>query len=144
MWWFFFTPSGKIARRRHARAKDLPQPLDAAFKGGYDWLTNVFRDTSDELWFAAFLFVVLLSLGLSQGDRSRARWQARGARRPAARLLHPLLHDGPVRRGSVWLVSQRFPVLFLLTLVPILRFPARVRGAFITVAAAALVAVGST
>ena len=43
----------------------------------------------------------------------------------------------------MWLFSQRFPVLFFLTLVPILRFPTGARGALVTVAALA-VAVGST
>jgi hypothetical protein len=140
-WWFLFTPSGKIAQGALG-SKDAVQPLDQAFKGGYDWLANVFRDTSDELWFAAFLFVVVLALGLSQGDRSRARWEARAlVVLPLACFL--LYFTTGESRGPVWLFSQRFPVLFFLTLVPVLRFPTGVRGVLVA-AAALFVAVGST
>ena len=141
VWWFFFTSSGKIAQGA-VNSKDAVAPLDKAFKGGYDWVTNVFRDTTDEAWFAGFLFVALLALGLSQGDKSTTRWEAR------ALIVLPLAcfvlyFTTGESRGPVWLFSQRFPVLFLLTLVPLLPYPRGFRGALVT-AAALVVAVGST
>ena len=49
----------------------------------------------------------------------------------------------PKGRGSVWLVSQRFPSLFLLTLVPMLRLPRVGMRAWIVTAAALAVGLGS-
>jgi hypothetical protein len=46
-------------------------------------------------------------------------------------------------RGPVWLFCQRFPILAMMTLVPLLRFPRGMRGVLAT-AAALFVAVGST
>jgi hypothetical protein len=140
-WWFFFTASGKIAQGA-VNSKDAVQPLDKAWSGVFDWVTNIFRDTTDEAWFCAFVFVALLSLGLSQGDRSTARREAR------LLIVVPLTcfilyFTTGESRGPVWLFSQRFPTLFLLTMVPMLRFPRGMRGWLVT-AAALFVAVGST
>ena len=147
-WWYFFTQSGKIAQGA-VNAKDALNaadnsvaPLDQAFTSIFEWSTNVFRDTSDEAWFAAFVFVVLLSLGLAQGDRSGARREARLLIvLPLACMIAYLVL--PKGRGSVWLVSQRFPSLFLLTLVPMLRLPRVGMRAWIVTAAALAVGLGS-
>jgi hypothetical protein len=139
-WWFFFTESGKIAQGA-VGSKDAVAPLDRAFTDVFQWSTNVFKDTSDELWFVAFVFVVLLALGLSQGDKSGARREARLLIVvPLACFLLYFTTGG--RRGPVWLFSQRFPSLFLFTLVPMLRFPRGMRGWLVT-AAALFVGVGS-
>jgi hypothetical protein len=143
VWWFLFTEAGRIARGAvNGESKDLVQPLDQALSGAYGWVTNVFRDTTDELWFVATIGVALLAVGLAQGDRERAR--------PEARLLtllpiccFVLYFTTGESRGPVWLFSQRFPILFLMTLIPMLRFPTGRRGWAMTALASA-VAVGST
>ncbi len=142
-WWFGFTEAGRIARGAvNGESKDAVQPLDQALGNAYGWVTNVFRDTSDEAWFIATIAVAFLAFGLAQGDRERAR--------PEARLLvvlpiacFVLYFTTGESRGPVWLFSQRFPILFLMTMIPMLRFPAGARG-FALTAAAVAVAVGST
>ena len=66
-WWYFFTPVGEDRAgggEREGRAQHGRQFRRAARPGLHqhlEWSTNIFRDTSDEAWFAAFVFVVLLS-----------------------------------------------------------------------------------
>jgi hypothetical protein len=142
-YWFAFTAAGKVARGAvNGDSKDFVQPLDQALGGAYGWITNVFKDTTDELWFIAFALVALIAVGLAQADKERARPEAR------ALVLLPiacfvLYFTTGESRGPVWLFSQRFPILFLITLVPLLRFPRGWRGA-VTTALAVFVAVGST
>jgi hypothetical protein len=147
-WWYFFTQSGKIAQGQVAprdmlQGPDLvPLPIDQKLHEVFQWSVDVFRDATDERWFAAFAFVAILALGLSQGDRSSARREARllVALPLACVCGYLFLARG---RGSVWLVAERFPVLFLFTLVPMLRFPRQGIRAWLTTAAAVAVGIGS-
>jgi hypothetical protein len=143
-WWYFFTASGKIAQGQVA-ARDMLQPqdlvavpVDQALRDVFEWSTNIFRDASDEVWFSAFVVVVILAFGLAQGDRSNARREARLLIFvPLACIVAYFML--PKGRGSVWLVAQRFPVLFLFTIIPMLRFPrAGARAWLVTVAALAV------
>ena len=142
-YWFFLTPAGKVAREAvNGESKDFVQPLDQALGTAYGWITNVFKDTTDELWFIAFAGVALLAVGLAQADKERAKPEAR------VLVLLPLTcfvlyFTTGASRGPVWLFSQRFPILFLMTLIPLLRFPRGMRGVFVS-ALATIVAVGST
>jgi hypothetical protein len=147
-WWYFFTQSGKIAQgevapRDMLQPQDLVhKPFDQALNGISEWATNIFRDASDETWFAAYIFVAVLAFGLAQGDRSSAGRQARLLIVvPLACFVAYFLL--PVGRGSVWLVAQRFPVLFLITIIPMLRFPRAGARAWLVTAAALAVGVGS-
>ena len=142
-YWFFLTDAGKVARGAvNGESKDFVQPLDQALGSAYGWITNVFKDTTDEFFFVAFAFVALLAFGLAQADKERTK--------PAARALVTLplacfilYFATGESRGPVWLFSQRFPILFLMTLIPLMRFPRGGRGVF-TAVLATLVAVGST
>ncbi len=147
-WWYFFTQSGKIAQGQVAPRDQLSGgdlvtlPPDQKLREIFQWSIDIFHDASDERWFAAFAFVAILTLGLAQGDRSNARREARllVALPLACFVAYFLLPRG---RGSVWLVSERFPVLFLLTLVPMLRFPRLGSRAWLATAAALAVGAGS-
>jgi hypothetical protein len=140
IYWLFFTEAGRLALGA-VGSKDVPLPLDQNMNGWYGWATNVFKDTTDELWFIAWLGVVVLTL-LSQGDKETARPEARAlVLLPASCFV--LYFTTGESRGPVWLFSQRFPILFLMTLVPLFRIPKGTRGWVVTVAALG-VAVGST
>jgi hypothetical protein len=85
---------------------------------------------------------MILTFGLAQGDDDHAR--------PKSRLLvllpvacFILYFTTGESRGPVWLFSQRFPVLFLFTIIPLLRFPRGARGWAMT-GVALWVAIGST
>jgi hypothetical protein len=97
----------------------------------------VFHDTSDESIFIATGLVVLLALGLSQGEREI------GVKK-AVRLyaLLPIacavLYFGTTQgHGYIWLISQRFPILFLMTAIPLIRMPSGFRGSLVTAGALA-------
>ncbi len=149
-WWLLGSKAGGAAM--HAgdpSVQLLPQLLGKAkmpFSGGpgfFDkWSTAIFRDQSNEGWCVGLGLVALLALGLSAGERDRAKPLARGW------FLVPLvcvlgyfrLGD---KLGDVWLFGQRFVVPALFLSVPLLRMPSRGRGLAVTVAALA-VAMGST
>jgi hypothetical protein len=147
-WWLGTTESGKIALgAANADASERPVPLDQAMADMHLWLNDAFKDTTDELWFLVWCAVAVLALGLSQGD---AQHGDRERPRPLARrfVLLPLAcfllyFVTPQSRGPVWLFSQRFPILMLMTAIPILRFPRGWRGGLVLVAALG-VAIGST
>jgi hypothetical protein len=139
-WWFAFTESGKIARGA-VGSTDPVAPLDRAISEFNKWALDVFKDTSDEKWLIALLITILLAWGLAQGDRDETKPAARAfVALPIMCLV--LYFRMSEARGPVWLFSQRFPILCLMTLVPLLRFPRGVRG-FATTIAATGVAVGS-
>jgi hypothetical protein len=136
-WWTFFTDAGKLVSGAATdNAADPRLPLDAAIDEIPRWFTNVFRDTTDEATLIALAIVVVAALGLSLGDFDR--------RKPAARAYTALpivcivlYFSLPQGHGYIWLIAQRFPILFAMTAIPLLRMPTGVRGH--AVAAAALV-----
>jgi hypothetical protein len=124
-------------------AQDPKQPLDVAIGDAHNWLTNVFKDTSDEAVLIATGIVALLAVALTQADgRAQVKKVARAyALLPIACVL--LYFNTTQGHGYIWLISQRFPILFLITGIPLLPMPRGMRGAFVAVAAFA-VAVAST
>jgi hypothetical protein len=144
--WALFTEAGKLTRGALTNtAHDPKKPADQAIADLHNWLTNVFADTSDDLLFVALIAVVLLSLGLSLGDRAGGK--------PAARpyLLLPLAclvlyFTSTESHGYIWLIAQRFPILLLMTSIPILPMPGGRRGRLVTAAAFAvgLVSIANT
>jgi hypothetical protein len=137
--WTLFTEAGRLTRGALTDSSHDPRrPVDQAIGDVHNWLTNVFVDTSDDVIFAVFIALIVLTIGLSMGDRMEAK--------PATRayVLLPILcivfyFTSAEAHGYIWLIAQRFPVLFLLTTIPILPFPTGRRGWAV---AAAVVAVG--
>ena len=141
--WMFFTDAGRLsAGALKPGPGDHVQPLSSAIPGAFQWLTDVFHDTSDELILVAFAVVAILALGLSAGDRDKSKPAARAyALLPLACIyFYFTLGEG---HGYIWLISQRFPILVLMTGIPLLRMPRGARGVLVT-AAAVGVALAST
>ncbi len=137
--WMFFTDAGKLSSGalfdRHAIRPPL-QSLNELWR----WLLDVAPDDQDELVFVAFVGVVLLTSALAQGDRESdedraAAGRALGVLPIVCLALYFLLEEG---HGYIWIIAQRFPFLFLLLLVPMLRMPRGGRAEIATMAAVAL------
>jgi hypothetical protein len=105
------------------------------------WSIDVFRDTTDEFYAIALAAVVLLAIGLSQGDPDRAKPATRSLIFIPIACLVLYFTTGDML-GDVWLFSQRFPVPGMIALVAMLRMPRGVRGVVVTGLALA-VGVGS-
>ncbi len=125
--WLFGTEAGRVTLETVTTKGDPPWEYDVAISKVYDLAFNVFRDTSDEAIFFALLAVGVVVLSLAQGERDRTI--------PAARVLLVLpllslylfLHSGH-RVGYVAHIRDRFPILFVFTLIPLLHFPKRWRA----------------
>jgi hypothetical protein len=138
VWWTFFTAAGRLARGAATdNAGDLHRPLDSAIGDLPNWFTNVLHDTSDELSLVALAILVVVALGLSLGDSDRAKALARPyALVPASCIVfYFILPEG---HGYIWLIAQRFPILFAITAIPLLRMPQGGRGMLVSAAALAL------
>jgi hypothetical protein len=142
LWWTFFTEAGKLTRGAVTDAgHDARKPVDQAIGDFHNWLTNVFADTTDDVIFVAFIGVALLGLGLSLGERDEAKARSRVyVLLPLACLV--LYFTSTEGHGYIWLIAQRFPILLLMTAIPLLRMPRGFRGALVTAAALA-VGIGS-
>ena len=131
VWWVKVSDSGKASAGDLGAA--VPAPLDQAFPQFFTWSTDIFTDTTDELWIVLLALVALVSLGLAQGDRDSSRRISR----PyvlvvvACVVLYFKLGD---HLGDVWLFAQRFPVPALFCAIPLLRMPTGMRGVAATVA----------
>jgi hypothetical protein len=123
------------------KGKSAAAPFDSALRDATQWSINVFRDTSDEWWFIVLAFTAIILLGLAQGDRDTSK--------PISRryLIVPLVmaflyFTTGEFIGEVWLFAQRFPILALITAIPLVRMPRGARGLAATALALA-VGVGS-
>lgn len=135
VWWTTFTSAGRLTSGAATdNARDPMLAVDDAITALPMWFTNLFRDQSDELVLIALAAVVVASIGLSVGDSDRARPSARGyALLPLACMaLYFVLPQG---HGYIWLIAQRFPILFAMTAIPLLRIPRGLRGALVTAGA---------
>jgi hypothetical protein len=131
-WWTFFTTAGKLTRGSVTdNTKDPIAPIPNALNDVPKWLVDVFHDSSDTMMLVGFMLVILVAFGLSQGDKDRSkpisRWY--GLLPPACAVLYFVLPEG---HGYIWLIAQRFPLLFMLTFIPLVRMPAGFRGHFVT------------
>lgn len=139
VYWSRFTAAGRLtsgALSLNAGRKTLA----ASFADFGHWLTDVWSDESDEIILVATVLVALLSTGLAIGDREERRPGMRAfALLPAACLVLFLLL--PEQHGYIWLIAQRFPLLFALSVIPLLRVPRGFRGLLIT---AVMMAVAAT
>jgi hypothetical protein len=137
-WWSTFTVAGRLARGAATdNAADPRRPLDAAIADLPNWFTNLMRDRSDEVTTIALALVVVAALGLSWGDRERVRSGVRGyTLLPLACMV--LYFVLPESHGYIWIIAQRFPLLFAMLAIPLLRMPRGARGVFVTGAALAV------
>ena len=75
---WLLTPSGSIVRGAlKGDASDLILPLTQSLHEAYTWITDVFKDSTDEAYFILAITVAILALGLAQGDRERASPKAK-------------------------------------------------------------------
>ena len=135
-WWTLFTEAGRLARGAATdNAADPHRSVDAAISDVPNWFTNVFRDTSDDSVLVALALVVIGSLGLSLGDRDGAKPLARSyVLLPLACVV--LYFMLPEAHGYIWIIAQRFPILFAMLAIPLVRIPSGLfRRALVTVAA---------
>jgi len=137
-WWTTCTEAGRLSMGAATNnGADRHLSMDAAIADIPNWFTNVFRDTSDEFILVALAIVVVGSLALSIGDSDRGKPIARryGFVPLACIVLYFVL---PEAHGYIWLIAQRFPILFAMTAIPLLRMPRGERGALVTIAALAV------
>jgi hypothetical protein len=140
-WWVVLAPQGKQAAGalgaafRHAPYVDAMARLP-------QWTIDVFRDSTAEWHFIALVVVLLLAVGLAQGDRDTSK--------PASRALvvlpvacTVLYFSTGSDLGDVWLFCERFPVPGMMSAIPLMRMPRGVRGVVVSGLALAL-AVSST
>jgi hypothetical protein len=143
-WWTTFTTAGKLVRGALTDSKNDPKkPLDAAIGDIHNWLTNVFRDTSDEFVTIVLGVVVLLAIGLAQGsaEPNVKPITRRYAVLPVACIY--LYFTSAEGHGYIWLIAQRFPIMFAMLLIPLLPHPSGIRG-HVTAAASLVLALGAT
>jgi hypothetical protein len=143
LWWTTMTAAGRLARGAATdNGSDRVLPLDLAISDIPNWFINVFQDTSDDRILIGLAIVIVAAVGLSLGDPDRAKPAARAyTLLPIACIvLYFLLPQG---HGYIWLIAQRFPILFAITAIPLVRIPRGMRGAGVTALALTL-AIAST
>ncbi len=134
-WWTLLTAAGKLARGAATdNAADPHRPMDSAILDLPNWFVNTLRDSSDDRWLVALAIVVVAAFGLSLGEGDRAKGVARAyVLLPiTCMVLYFVLPEG---HGYIWLIAQRFPLLFAITAIPLVRMPRGVRGMVVTGAA---------
>ncbi|MFO0668262.1 MAG: hypothetical protein U0235_01370 [Polyangiaceae bacterium] len=126
--WTLFTDAGKLTRGALTPGPaEGAAPLNQALPNVFQWLNDVFRDNTDETVLVATFMVAVFIVGLAQGDRdgSTDRSRAYVLLPLACVVLYFTMGEG---HDYIWLISQRFPILFLLTAIPLLRMPKGFRG----------------
>jgi hypothetical protein len=135
-WWVFGSEAGSRALGALG-SKQGATPLTNPQASFTQWSIDVFSDASDEVIFFGLVILAILAVGLAQGERDRSRRLARGyAVVPVACFILYLTTGDQL--GIVWLFSQRFPILALMTAIPLLRVPQGMRGTLVTGALCAL------
>jgi len=144
IWWLAFTEAGRLVFGAATDNRGDPHLApDAALADLPNWFTNVFRDSTDEYTLIALVLLVLLTLGLSQGERDRGKPVAR--RYVVLPMLCVVLYFVlPGGHAYIWLIYQRFPLLFAITAIPLLRMPTGLRGGLVVTASLALAIFSTT
>jgi hypothetical protein len=140
LWWTFFTAAGQLVSGA-TNGFDSQRSLGASIADIPNWFIDVLRDGSDNVVVIALGALVVAAFGLSLGDSDRTKPIARVyALLPLACIvLYFLL---PESHGYIWLIAQRFPILFAITAIPLVRMPRGARGVLVS-AAALLLGVGA-
>ncbi len=138
VWWIFGSEAGARALGALGSKHEVT-PLTNPQASFAQWSIDVFSDASNQVFFFGLVILAVLAVGLAQGDRDRSSRIARGyAIVPIACFVLYLTTGDQL--GIVWLFSQRFPILALMTAIPLLRMPTGLRGGVVS---AALVALGA-
>jgi hypothetical protein len=138
VWWVLFTEAGRLSLGAMTdTANDPKLPIDQAIGDIPNWLLNALSSRVDDAVLIALGALVFGAMALAQGDPDESH--------PRTRFyaLLPLAcawfyFSSPQGHGYIWLISQRFPALFAIVAIPMLRMPRGVRGHVITGLAAAL------
>jgi len=138
-WWSLFTEAGKLTRQIGSE-RSAPN-LATLLSSVYRWMTDVFPDDTDERTFVALLAVALLTAAMGQSSRERVR---AGAWRLVALpvVCAWFWFTTPEGRDYIWPLAPRFPILFALTVIPLLRMPDGWKGHWATMAAMGVAAYG--
>ena len=142
-WWTFFTEAGRLVSGATERLRVRIASLASAIADLPNWfIERVPRRHATRRRSSRSC--------CSSSPRWGSRWASAIAASPsrAATSLLPLAcvvlyFVLPEGHGYIWLIAQRFPILFAMTAIPLLRMPTGGRGAVVTAAALAL-AVGAT
>jgi hypothetical protein len=146
-WWTFFTEAGKLTRGTltDRTSQDQAAPLNQAVPAVYNWLLDIFKDQSDDVVLIGFVLCVLFLTAMAHGeattDESRPVARMYGLLPIVCVLLYFTTGEG---HGYIWLISQRFPILFFLTVIPLLRMPRGGLAATLATTAMATLALYST
>lgn len=133
-WWISLSKVGKESFGALGTATATVAPWGAALAAWPRWSSDVFHDQSNDMYFIALFVLVLLAIGLAQGDVDRSDPKARAlVAVPLACTVAYFVTGQSL--GGVWLFSQRFPVLALMMTIPVLRMPTGMRGAIVTTCA---------
>jgi len=140
-WWTTTTSAGQTTRGLLTTEGGARNP-EAAIADIPNWLVNIFRDNSDEKWFIAWILLVVVCAAAGLGEKENLHPRAkRYAIIPlvcvAAYFTTPVGHD------FIWPLSQRFAILALMTMLPLLPYPRGWKGHFATLGAL-VVAAGVT
>jgi hypothetical protein len=136
VWWVLGSEAGSRALDALG-SKSAATPLTNPQASFTQWSIDVFSDASNQVIFFALVILAVLAVGLAQGERDRSRRIARGYAAVPIACFALYLTTGD-RLGIVWLFSQRFPILALMTAIPLLRMPTGIRGGLVTTALVAL------
>jgi hypothetical protein len=135
--WISRVPVGRASWHGLGAATTQVARLDEALALWPRWSIDVFRDQTDERYFIGLVILMLVALGLAQGDPDRTHPRARTLTVvPIACVLAYFLTADSL--AGVWLFSQRFPVPALVLLLPMWRMPQGRRGVGVTAAAVGL------
>ena len=133
LWWTFLTDAGTTTQGVLSK-ENGGRSIESAIGDLQNWLTNIFRDGTDEAWFVAFIVLVVLCAAMALGDTERI---GVGARRYALVPIACIIayFTMPVQHDFIWPLGQRFAILMLITAVPIIPFPSGRKGHAATICA---------
>jgi hypothetical protein len=141
VWWALFTQAGRLSSGALGDVQHDPHKrIGEAIAHVHEYFIDVFKDLSDDALLIGLGLAVLATVILGQGDR-RDRDRARPIARayglvPIACVV--LYFTTPDAHDYIALISQRFPIVFAITAIPLLRMPRGLRGGFVTAGALAL------
>ena len=131
VWWTLLTPEGRLAKGALFRP-EVPSPLSplGKLKDSFNWVGDVYRDLSEETILGGLALLLLAGVVLARGDRLPKSKLAVYAVVPVSCLV--LMSVTGEQHGHIWLIWQRFPLLFLVTALPFLRLPDGRAGRWLT------------
>ena len=137
-WWTAATEAGRLTLGALVdQRRDPHKRIDEAIADVHKWFIEIFRDRSDDAVFIALGIVVVVTVALGQGDRDRSKPTARAyGLLPVACVL--FYFTTPDSHDYISIISQRFPIMFAMTALPLLHMPRGIRGGVVTAAAFAL------